>query len=290
MLSEGRTVVAPGVFDGLSARLVEQAGFGAVYATGSAIARSCGLPDLGLLSMKEVVDRAAQIADVVDVPLIFDADDGYGNVLNAQRSVRALERAGVAGCHLEDQVSPKRSGRFLAKRLVTTAEMVGKLQGVRDALDDADFLLIARTDALPVEGFEAALDRLAAYKEAGADALYLDFPSSEAQMEELIRRFGGWHMALSVEGSPMPFVSVPRLAEMGFQIILVPTELQRVCMRGMQDALQVLARDGGSGAILDRMVGFQEREMIVGIEDYVRRYDAYGGSQEHARDEGSRGG
>jgi 2-methylisocitrate lyase-like PEP mutase family enzyme len=150
LLASGRTVVAPGVFDGLSARLTEQAGFAAVYASGGAIARSAGIPDLGLLSLSEIVARLEMIVDAIAVPVIADADTGYGNALNVQRAVRAFERTGVAALHLEDQTFPKKCGHYDDKALVPTAEMAAKLKAARDALTDADFIVIARTDAIAV--------------------------------------------------------------------------------------------------------------------------------------------
>ena len=159
LLTSGRIAVAPGAFDGLSARLVEQAGFPAIYASGGAIARSAGVPDLGLLSMSAIAERLAAMVDVVAAPVIADADTGYGNALNAQAAARAFERAGVAAFHLEDQTFPKKCGHYDDKSLVPAAEMVQKLKAVRDALHDPDFVVIARTDAIAVEGFAAAIDR-----------------------------------------------------------------------------------------------------------------------------------
>ena len=164
LLNSGRIAVAPGAFDGLSARLVEQAGFPAIYASGGAIARSAGVPDLGLLSMSTIVDRLASMVDVVEVPLIADADTGYGNALNAQAAARAFERAGVAALHLEDQTFPKKCGHYDDKSLVPVGEMVQKLKAMRDALHDPDFVVIARTDAIAVESFAAAIDRASAYR------------------------------------------------------------------------------------------------------------------------------
>jgi 2-methylisocitrate lyase-like PEP mutase family enzyme len=170
MLGSGAIVVAPGAFDGLSARLVEQAGFPAVYASGGAIARSIGVPDLGLISPDEIGQRLAQIVEAVGVPVIADADTGYGNALTAQRAARAFERAGVVAFHVEDQTFPKKCGHYDDKSLVPASEMVQRLHAVRDALHDPDFVVIGRTDAIAVEGYAAALDRAAAYLEAGAQS------------------------------------------------------------------------------------------------------------------------
>ena len=188
LIQGSEIVVAPGVFDGLSARLAARAGFSAVYATGGGIARSMGVPDLGLLSVTEVVAHLAPIVEQAGVPVIADADTGYGNALNARRAVREFARLGVAGLHLEDQQFPKRCGHYDDKSLVPVSEMTQKLRAAREALDDSDFVLIARTDAIAVEGLEAALARADAYAKAGADVLFVEAPESIAQIEEIARR------------------------------------------------------------------------------------------------------
>ena len=178
-------VVAPGVYDGLSARLAARAGFAAVYATGGGIARSMGYPDLGLISMTEMVARIAGIVERAGVPVIADADTGYGNALNARRAVRELERAGVAALHLEDQVFPKRCGHYDDKAVVPVAEMAQKLRAARDAATDPDLVLIARTDALAVEGLDAAIERALAYGEAGADVIFIEAPTRTPRSRRL---------------------------------------------------------------------------------------------------------
>ena len=163
LLKPDETSVGPGVFDGLSARLVEQTGFRFVYASGGAISRSMGYPDLGLLSMTEVIDRLAPIVDSVDIPVLADADTGYGNALNVRRTVQAMVRVGVAGLHIEDQVFPKRCGHYEGKALISAAEMVQKIRGARDAAQHDELVVVARTDALAVEGFSETMDRAHAY-------------------------------------------------------------------------------------------------------------------------------
>ena len=180
LLTSGETFVAPGVFDGLSARLVERAHFKAIYASGGAISRSSGYPDLGLLSVSEVLERLSQIVDTTNLPLIADADTSYGNTLNVHRTIRQFERAGVAALHLEDQTFPKRCGHLSDKKLVPLSEMVQKIHVARDALHDPDFVLIARTDAIAVEDFDHAIERAHAYLEAGADVIFVEAPQSES--------------------------------------------------------------------------------------------------------------
>src|SRR6202795_1329770 len=187
LITDGDVVVAPGVYDGLSARLSARAGFPALYATGGGIARSMGYPDLGLLSPREIVDRLANIVEHAGVPVIADADTGYGNALNVRRAVREFERAGVAAFHLEDQAFPKRCGHYDDKALISTAEMNQKLRAARDAAEDPDLVLIARTDAIAVEGLDAAIERARAYAAAGADVLFVEAPGSGAQIETSAR-------------------------------------------------------------------------------------------------------
>ena len=274
-LKAGKTVVAPGVYDGLSTRLVARAGFQAAYASGGAIARSCGIPDLGLLSLAEIADRLEQIVDAVEIPIIADADNGYGNALNAQRAARAFERAGVAAFHLEDQTYPKRCGHYEDKSLVAVGEMVGKLKAVRDALTDPDFIVIARTDAIAVEGFEGAIERCFAYAEAGADVLFLDAPTNEAQIEDVARRLLGWKLINMFEGGKTPLMPVARLEELGFSIVIIPSDLQRAAIKAMQTTLEAIARDGSSASVLAGMAGFEEREMLVGTREFLQRGKRY---------------
>ena len=188
LLSDNEIIVAPGAYDGLSARLAARAGFRAVYATGGGIARSLGYPDLGLLGMSEVVDHLVPIVESAGAPVIADADTGYGNALCVHRTVRAFERIGVAALHLEDQTFPKRCGHLYYKTVVPTDEMVQNLRAARDAVGDGDLVLIARTDALAVEGLDAAIDRAHAYAAAGADVVFVEAPESLAQIEAIAAR------------------------------------------------------------------------------------------------------
>lgn len=275
LLKSGKTLVAPGVYDGLSTRLVARAGFLAAYASGGAIARSCGIPDLGLLSLSDIVNRLEQIVEAVEIPVIADIDNGYGNALNAQRSARAFERSGVAAFHLEDQTFPKRCGHYDDKSIVSVSNMVGKLKAVRDALHDPDFIVIARTDAIAVEGFEAAIDRCHAYAEAGADVVFLDAPTSTAQVEEIARRLPGWKLINMFQGGKTPLIPVARLAELGFTIVIIPSDLQRAAIKAMQTTLEAIRRDGSSVSVLANMAGFEEREALVGTAEFLERGKRY---------------
>jgi 2-methylisocitrate lyase-like PEP mutase family enzyme len=263
-------VVAPGVYDGLSARLARHAGFAAVYATGGGIARSMGYPDLGLLGMTEVIDRVALIVEHAAVPVIADADTGYGNALNVRRTVRAFERAGVAALHLEDQTFPKRCGHLDDKSVVPVAEMTQKLRAARDAATDADLVLIARTDAIAIEGLEAAIERAHAYAEAGADVLFVEAPVSDAQIETIARRVPFPRLLNMFEGGKTPLVPLARLHALGYRIVIIPSDLQRAAIRAMQDVLAAITRDGNSRAVAGRMASFSEREAIVETAEYLK--------------------
>jgi 2-methylisocitrate lyase-like PEP mutase family enzyme len=275
MVRAGPIVVAPGAFDGLSARLVEQAGFPAVYASGGAIARSTGVPDIGLISPDTIVQRLAEMVEAVSVPVIADADTGYGNALNAQRAARAFERAGVAAFHLEDQTFPKKCGHYDDKALVPVAEMVGKLKAVRDALHDPDFMVIGRTDAIAVEGYDAAIERACAYLAAGADMIFVEAPTSEAQMADIARRLPGYKLINMFHGGKTPLLSSARLQELGYHLVIIPSDTQRAAIKAMQRVLAAIADDGSSASMRPDMVSFKEREAVVDTAAYLDRDKLY---------------
>src|SRR5262245_9438519 len=214
LLRGGEVIVAPGVWDGLSARLVARAGFVAAHATGGGIARSMGYPDLGLLSLREIVDRLANIVEHAGIPVIADADTGYGNALNVRRAVREFERAGVAALHLEDQQFPKRCGHYDDKSVVPTLEMTQKLRAARDAASDAALVLIARTDALAIEGLDRTLDRAHAYAAAGADVIFVEAPTSDAEIETIARRLPQPKLINMFQGGKTPLVPLARLRDL----------------------------------------------------------------------------
>lgn len=275
LLASGRIAVAPGAYDGLSARLVEQAGFPAVYASGGAIARSAGVPDLGLISTSAIVDRLASMVDVVGVPIIADADTGYGNALNAQSAARAFERSGVAAFHLEDQTFPKKCGHYDDKSLVPASEMVQKLKAMRDALHDPDFVVIARTDAIGVEGFGAAIDRACAYREAGADVIFVEAPTSEAEIAEIAKRVPGWKLINMFEGGKTPLLPAARLEALGYHLVIIPSDTQRAAIKAMQRVLAAIGRDGSAVSMAGDMTSFKEREVLVDTAAYLNRGRQY---------------
>ena len=224
LLAGTEPVVAPGAYDALSARLVAQAGFDAVYMTGfGASASLLGQPDVGLLSFAEMADQARRLAEAVDVPLIADADDGYGNPINVARTVRAYEAAGAAGLHLEDQLSPKRCGHLEGKQLIAAGEMVEKVHAAVEARRSPDLIIIARTDARAVEGLDAALERARRYRDAGADVLFVEAPESEAEVAAVAQAFPDTPLLFNaVEGGRTPLLELPRLRELGFRLVLCP--------------------------------------------------------------------
>ena len=215
--------VAPGAFDGMTARLVEQAGFDLVYASGGAIARSCGFPDIGLLSLTEVQQRLAQMTEVTSLPIIADADTGFGNATNARRTLQSFERIGVAALHIEDQTFPKRCGHLDDKGLISTAEMVHKIHVVMDARVDPDFVVIARTDAIATEGFDAAIERSQAYLEAGADVIFVEAPETLEQVERIAELIPQPKLINMFYSGKTPLVEKERLRELGYKLVIIPS-------------------------------------------------------------------
>lgn len=269
-LIEGEQIVlAPGVFDGLSAKLARRVGFAAVYASGGAMSRSAGYPDLGLLSFTEVCGRIGQIVDAAEVPVIADADTGFGNVLNVYRTVRSFERLGVAALHIEDQTFPKRCGHLEGKTLVSIAEMTEKVKVAKDSLADPAFTLIARTDAIAVEGLPCAIERSLAYLEAGADMIFVEAPQSIAQVEEIAERLPQPKLINMFRGGLTPTLPAERLAALGYRVVIIPSDLQRAAIAAMQRTLAAIYRDGDSRAVEDRMVSFREREEIVETDRFL---------------------
>ena len=277
MLATERAYLAPGAFDGLSAKLIAAAGFELVYASGGATSRASGYPDMGILSFGEVLAKLAPIVDAVDLPVIADADTGYGNALNARRAVREFERLGVAGIHIEDQTFPKRCGHYDDKTIVTRPEMVQKIKAARDAVHDQDLVLIARTDALAIEGLAGAIERANAYLEAGADVIFIEAPTSEAEIAAIADAIAAPKLINMFQGGKTPLVPLDRLHALGYRLVIVPSDLQRAAIHAMTATLVALKRDGHSAAVADRMVSFQDRERVIGTAAYMALDARYGG-------------
>ncbi len=262
-------VVAPGAYDGLSARLVAAAGFSAVYASGGAIARAAGYPDIGLLSFTEVMDRVEKIVDASGLPVVADADTGFGGSANVERTVRLMERAGVAAFHIEDQSFPKRCGHLDDKSLVDAGEMARKVHIARQTLADADTLVIARTDAIAVEGFDAAIARAELYLKAGADMIFVEAPETLAQIRAIAERLPGLKLINMFYGGKTPLVPLPDLTAMGYRLAIIPSDLQRAAIHAMQETLRAIRLTGDSSAMADRLTSFKEREAIVQTGRYL---------------------
>ena len=268
-LAEDAILVAPGVYDALSAALASDAGFQAVYLSGASVAYTrLGGPDLGLVSVTEVADTIARIRERVATPLIADADTGFGNALNVGRTVRLFERAGASCIQLEDQSFPKRCGHLKGKTLVPATEMVGKVRAALDARASADTLIMARTDAIAVEGFKAALDRAERYVEAGADVLFVEAPESEEQMRDLNARFAGRVPLLAnmVEGGRTPFLAADALEALGYSVVIFPGGLVRALTKAAQDYFATLQAHGTTTPFADRMLDFDGLNALLGTE------------------------
>ena len=276
LLRRKKLLVAPGCFDGLSARLVEEAGFEAAYLSGGAVARSMGIPDIGLVTMSEVIERAAQVVSVIKIPVIADADTGYGNAANLVRTVREFERVGVAAIHIEDQITPKRCGHLDGKEVIPLSEMQMKLAAALDSRTDPDFSIIARTDARGVHGFDDAIRRARAFAQLGVDAIFVEAPQSEAELAEIPRQLPDIPLLVNVfKGGKTPMLPVERLERMGYRIAIYPSETQRAGIYAMRQTLALLKREGTTEAMDEMLTTFKERDKIVGLDDWQdleRRY------------------
>ena len=273
LLKTGGPGIVPGATDCFTARLIEAAGFPAVYVTGGGTANTyLGGPDIGMVTLTELADQVERIADAVAVPVIADCDTGFGGTANVRRTIRAYERAGAAGLHIEDQLFPKRCGHFEGKSVVSTQDMRYRLQAALDARTDPDFLIIARTDARSVEGFEAALDRARAYLELGADAIFVEAPQSTEELRRVGEAFKGTPLVANmIERSKTPLLPASELAEMGYSIILYANAALYLGAHAIRHGLGVLREQGTTESLLDRMMSFGERQKLVGLD----KVDAY---------------
>lgn len=277
LLSSSEIIQAPGAYDCLSARLVEAAGFPVVYMTGfGTSAAYLGRPDVGLLGMSEMVDNAKRIVDAVSIPVIADADTGYGNAINVIRTVQSYERAGVAAIHIEDQIAPKKCGHLEGKQLIPAAEMVQKIRAAVDARRSSDFAIIARTDARAVEGLDRALERAHLYREAGADILFVEAPENEGEIEKIALSLRGTPLLFNwAEGGKTPPVPLQRLQDLGFRIVIFPISTLLVAAHAMTKALQAIQRHGTPMPVLADMTPFREFVSSLGfaeIQELERRF------------------
>ena len=268
LLARPEPILAPGAYDALSARLIEAAGFPAVYMTGFGSAASLlGRPDVGLLGMSEMVDNARRIAGAVAVPVIADADTGYGNPITLIRTVHEYENAGVAAIHIEDQLSPKKCGHMEGKQLVSVEDMVAKVRAAV-AARRTDLVLIARTDAGAVEGLDGALNRARLYREAGADVIFFEAPQSEADIETVAHELSDVPLLFNwAEGGKTPPIAYARLRELGFRIVIFPIGAMLAATRAIRDLLQTIRADGTPAAALAGLPRFGEFLDFIGLPE-----------------------
>ncbi len=276
MLNEPGIIVAPGAYDCLTAKIIEREGFPAVYMTGAGTSVSrLGVPDLGLASVSEMVANAEAIADSVAVPLIADADTGYGGTLNVRRTIRQYERAGVAAVHIEDQESPKRCGHLDDKRVVSTAEMVRRLRAAVDARTDDDFVIIARTDALAVTDWDDTMARCEAYLEAGADVLFVEALRTPEQAAQVVRSFDVPMLYNFIETGKSPRLSASELEEMGYKIVIFPVSAFTMVGEMVTRLMRELKERGTTERMIDHMVELEECFDMVGLHDMLSIDAAY---------------
>jgi 2-methylisocitrate lyase-like PEP mutase family enzyme len=272
----GGPLILPGAPDALGARVIEALGFEAVYITGAGVTNArLGVPDLGLITLTELADTVEAVREAVAIPIVVDADTGFGGPLNVRRTVQMLERRGANAIQLEDQQFPKRCGHFAGKDVIPALEMVAKLHAALDARGDDALLIIARTDARQMLGLEAALERAELYREAGADVIFVEAPESSDELAEIGRRLDGPLLANVVEGGATPQLPADELGALGFAIVLYANAALRGAVRGMEVVLEHLRRTGSTLGALEAMIGWEQRQELVGkpfFDELSERY------------------
>lgn len=270
LLEQPGPIVAPGIYDGISAKVVERAGFPAAFISGAAVTASViGYPDVGLQTMPEILNQARNMARAVDIPMIVDIDTGYGNALNLMRAVRDFESAGLAGVFFEDQTFPKRCGHFEGKQVIAVEEMIVKIKAACETRRDDDFVIIARTDSRALHGLDHAIERGKAFAEAGADLVFVEALLSEEEMHKAAQAIPVPLQANLSEAGKTPVLPVDTLYEMGFKLISYSGLLQRTAIRGMLDVLDILQREGTTmSAYPERICSLVERSELLGLQDF----------------------
>lgn len=262
-------MILPGAGNALTARVIADQEFGAVYVTGAGISNTyLGAPDIGLVTLTELAGTVSAIAEITDLPLVVDIDTGFGNAMNAQRTVRLIERAGAAAMQMEDQVFPKKCGHFAGKAVIPLEEAVSKVKAAVDAREDANTLIIARTDARAIHGLNAALDRAEAFVEAGADMTFVEAPTSAEEMQAITARLSVPQVANMVVGGRTPLMPQADLAAMGFSLVLYANTPLQAAMRAMSDVLGALKADGDVSAVIGKLADFKERQRLVDKDSY----------------------
>lgn len=277
LIDREEILIAPGTYDPLMAKVIEHVGFEAIYMTGAGVSHSTlAMPDLGLVTMTEMVDRARKISDASDLPVIADADNGYGNAINVMRTVREYERAGVAGIHIEDQTIPKRCGHFSGKTVIPRQEMVGKLKAALDTRQDPDFIIIARTDARTAVSLDEAIERGQAYAEAGADVVFVESPRSVEELTLVAQSIDRPLLANMVEAGLTPLMSGPELQELGFSLVIFPGALTRFLTKQAVGFLTTLKEERTTNSRLDEIFDFKEYNTMLGLEKFEELSRRYG--------------
>jgi len=267
-LDSGRLLQFPGAFNPMVAMLIEQTGFDGVYVSGAVMANSLGLPDIGMTTLTEVSQTAAAIARVTSLPTIMDIDTGFGESMSVARTIKELTYLGIAGCHIEDQVNPKRCGHLDNKALVPTSDMVQKVRAAADAKSDPNFLLIARTDARGVEGLDAAIDRAKAYVDAGADMIFPEAMAGESEFEAFRRAIDVPLLANMTEFGKSKLLDKSQLERLGYNLVIYPVTTQRLAMYAVEHGLKAIKNDGTQEAVLDKMQTRSRLYEVLGYEDY----------------------
>ena len=268
-LARRDALLVPGAGNALTARIIQDTGFEAVYVTGAGIANTLlGAPDIGLVTLSELAGVTEAIAEICTLPLIVDIDTGFGNPVNTYRTVRVLERAGACALQIEDQVFPKRCGHFAGKAVIPVTEMTAKIRAATDAREDANLLIIARTDARASDGLEAALDRAGQFIEAGADLTFVEAPTSEHEMRAITARLGVPQVANMVAGGRTPLLAQAALADIGFALVLYANAPLQAAMKAMSGVLRALKRDGDLDNVIGQLADFEERQRLVDKDFY----------------------
>lgn len=270
LLEKPGIILAPGATDAFVARIIERTRFPALYVTGAGVSNTLGFPDLGLTSMEEIVCRAKYVADAVKIPVISDADTGYGNPLNVMRTVREFESAGISAIHIEDQVMPKKCGHFEGKHVISKAEMVKKIEAAVEARRDDEFVIIARTDARAPHGLEEAISREKAYLKAGADAAFIEAPTSVEEMKKIAQAIDAPLVANMVEGGRTPLLKARELERLGYKIVIYANTALRVAAYAIREAMAELHKTGTTEQLMDRMLAWQDRQDLVDLPLYQK--------------------
>ena len=276
LLRQRKAVLLPGAANALAARVIEDIGFKAIYVTGAGVANTfLGVPDIGLLSVTELASHVSAMREAVALPLIIDADTGFGNAINVTRTIQTLERSGANAIQLEDQEFPKRCGHFFGKRVISRAEMMQKIHAAVDARVDPELVIVARTDAIAVNGFDDAMERAAAYIEAGADMIFVEAPRSREQIAEIPKRLGVPQFINIVAGGLTPMIGLGELEKMGYSMVLYANTALQASIAGMQKVLGHLKAHGSLDGVSSQLASFEERQRIVSkpyFDDLEKKY------------------